>query len=1168
MLFRSVASDSLGAGGEAVTVQGTGNSVWFDATRETDGRLADDPAYAFTASNNVILSGTASQAGFDGAGTVTYTGAISGNGSLVKSGTGDAVLQAANSFVGAVQVGAGRLLISDDAQLGDSGNALTLAGGYLVNDGASPLTLSRAITVTSGGLDVPGEALELDGAVSGTVTKRGAGALTLGGASGNTALDLYVAEGTAVLDKSGAQAVRHILGVDAGAAVRLAGSGGNLIGGNATLTGGKLDLNGMSESVGMLSSTSLVSCVTNSGASATLTVGEGDAAGTFYGSLANAAVALTKTGTNLFTIVGAADAQQGGALNVQGGTMAWGTGVRYIRIRPGATRSGAAPAIGEIQLTFRGRPLPWPAGTSTSASSSVGTNTSWMVYDNNSRSYWLASGAPAWIIVDAKAPQMCDGYRWYTSTADSGSDPLNWTVEVSADSASWFVADVRTNQTVTTARSALGGDFAFSGAWPCDVAGDATVAGIASGAKLNVMLPDEAVSALTGSGALALASGSSLRVDDLSGFSGAVSGAGRLLLGGSTPLLVPTAAERVTAVNDGLTPATVTVGAGGELLFGGALADGASTLGLTKQGGGALTVIDAGSTYSGDTRVEQGTLKVQAPMWNFRYIRFNPTQELATGKDPNGYELCIAEFQLTSNGVTVAYPVGSTATAPYPSHVSYPPSKAINGLISGSTSERWLSTVIPNPLTIDTKVGVSFNGYRVYESGCNSADTGRTPTIWTVEGSDDGVSWITLCGESGVSVPPFVNLVGQSLGDFSARPAHFTLPLEFYGETNSAALKVAAVTARYLRFTVTDTRLSAADFANTGFQLDELQLMRNGSPLLYPTNTVASAPGDGYNDGSGRYFSPPMAVDNILPVPGTDTNRWYSVAMVNPLTVDMGRPMTFDAYRWYTGPNGTGRDPLGWKLEVSNNTTNWYTVDVQTNQEITLTRNVVAGTWALDIPAGLRAVDVIPDGSRTYVASGSALRIEAGSETVGPLSGAGTVSLGAAVFGLNGFEDAVFTGGITGTGTVEKAGDATQTISGALSFSGEIIVDAGTLDLTGATLNGVTNIVIRSGGTLAGAASVSGNLTVAFEGGKTRANLDVSGALTVTGAVTLVLPEGAALPYTQRLFAYASADAATKAALAAATTLDVPAGYFASVNVTDTETRWAVAAPGSLLLVK
>jgi len=221
-----------------VTVEGTGNTAWFDATRETDGRLIDDPAYAFTASNSVVFSGTGARVGFDGAGTVNYTGTISGNGSLVKTGSGDAVLTAANTFVGGVQVSAGRLLINEDAQLGNSANIVTLAGGTLASASGVSLTLARNIQATTGGLAVAsGDVLTLSGALSGTAAKQGSGTLTVSGTTTNGSFDLAVDEGVAVLDKSGASAVRHIIRVASNAVARLSGSGGNQIGGTLEVSG-------------------------------------------------------------------------------------------------------------------------------------------------------------------------------------------------------------------------------------------------------------------------------------------------------------------------------------------------------------------------------------------------------------------------------------------------------------------------------------------------------------------------------------------------------------------------------------------------------------------------------------------------------------------------------------------------------------------------------------------------------------------------------------------------------------------------------------------------------------------------------------------------------------------------------------------------------------------
>ena len=1164
-----VSSDALGAGGETVTVGGVSNTVWFDATRFANAVVTNDPSYVFTASNNVILSGTGARVGFDGAGAVTYAGAISGNGALVKNGSGDAVLAAASSFSGSVQLNAGRLLVSDDSQLGNGANAVTLSGGYLGNVSGASVTLTRSVQATSGGFDVQNAELALSGVVSGTASKRGSGTLTLSGSSANPALDLSVAAGNAVLNKSGVSAVRDLT-VGAGAKAKLSGTGGNQIAGNAILTGGTLDMNGLSETVGRLDSAALSSTVTNGGASAAvLTVGEGGVASSFFGALADGgALGLTKIGTNVFTLAGAAGSQTAtGGLRVEGGTLAFGTGVRYVRVSPGTARvAGTMPAMGEFQLLFRNQPVVWPSGTAITATSSSGANVSSSLIDSNARTYWLVGALPASGTIDMKKAVLCDGYRWFTCNDSSDRDPMNWTVEVSADGTAWFMADSRANQTaVTTTRNALAGIYAFSGAWPCDAASASVSAYVASGAVLRVTLPDESVAGLTGSGEVALAAGASLRVADAGSFAGTVSGEGRLLLGGNAALGVTSAAAAMTAVNDGVAPAAVTVGSNGETLFAGALADGSASLGLTKRGSGMLALIDAGSTYSGDTRIEQGVLNVQAPVWKFRYVRFNPTLTKGNNTDANGYPYAIAEFQLMRNGIALAYPSGTTGSATSNTHSDGNPQKAVDGW----TTNRWLSAAIPNPVVIDMKSSVAFDAYHWYNAAMNVSDEFRSPVSWTVDGSSDGVTWVPLDSQTKVTLPSFTLGAAKEVGPFSLRPGRYKLTADLWAATNAAALKLSAVSARYLRFSVTDTRWQSGDFGNSGFQLAELQLLLDGVPVSYPAGTTASAPGDGYNVG-GAYYRPSMAVDNVVPPGAGTTNRWYSDVMVNPLTVDMGQKIVFNGYRWYTGPNGLGRDPLSWTFEISNNSNTWYTVDTRTNQNVNTARGAVAGTWSLDIPAGQSAADAIPDSSRTFVASGAMLRIDASSETVGPLSGTGTVVLASSTaFGINGFANAAFAGGITGTGTVTKTGAAAQTLSGALAFSGTIIVQSGTLDLTGAMLTGVTNITIRSGGTLAGTATVNGNLTVTFEGGAYRANLTASGALTIVGSMKLALPDGVIMPYTQRLFAFGSADAATRAVLqTAAGTLTVPHGFAASVLVSSNTAQLVVAAPGTVLLVR
>jgi len=1144
--------DALGTGGESVTVSGTDLAVWFDATRETDGRLYDDPDYDFTADHDVTLSGTGASVGFDGAGTVTHTGTISGTGTLVKYGDGDAELAGVNSFTGDIAIHAGRLLVSEDAALGDSANAITLTGGTLGISGVGPLTLARTLTSSDGAIDVPASvALTLDGALSGSLAKQGDGALTLGGTLSNPSLDLAVDEGAAILDKIDAPSVRHILRVAPQATVRIAGSGGNQISGNVTLTGGTLDLNGASESVGRLDSAVLASTVTNSGATpATLTVGEGNVSSRFIGALADGAAVsgLTKTGTGTFWVAGAAGTPSAtGGLRIEGGTLVLGGGIRFIRFSPLQTRvAGNQPSLAEFQLLRDGVPIPWPVGTSWNASSTAGTNNSSRVYDGNSRTFWQCGSAAGWIRVNLPAPLLFNGYRWYTGV-NSANDPVAWTIDVSADAANWFTADTRTNQAaqITYNRGVLAGAYTLDGtAWPMDAIAPQCGVEIAAGATLTAQLWHETLGALSGAGAVQLDDAATLNVADLSIFTGAFTGRGRAVLGANAAINVPSLTDRITVI--GGAADAVTVGANGERLFAAAVIDGASPVGLVKQGSGLTCVADAGSRYTGDTRVEQGTLAVQPNVWRFRYIRFNPTSAVNDGVDSYGFEMSFAEFQLLRNGQVVPYPAGTTATAPYSpgskNHEADKPNNAING----NLNDRWLSQPIPNPLTIDTQTGITFDAYR-WHTSANIADPSRTPDAWTVEGSDDGVTWITLDSRPNVA---FVGS-GKPVGPYLLRPARFELPPEHWAATNATAAKLAGVTAQYLRFTVHAVRneVNTSDFGSSGFSFAELRLLTNGAPVLYPAGTTVFAPGGSYNSAGTYPFPPERVVDNDIS--GSSNNRWYSDVMINPLVVNMGRPVSFDAYGLYTSYNVTNRDPVSWTLEISNDKSTWYTIDCRTNETITTARAALAGPWALDIPAGQLATDVIPDMSRTRVAAGATLMLAAGAlETVGPLSGTGTVALAAgASLTLNAFDAAVFEGTFTGAGS--------------------LALSNGVQALHGAALDGVTNLVLAADGLLTGDATHDGDLAVRFDGGAYRGSIDIAGALSVAGDAVYALPEDADLPYTLTLFTYASADSATRDALAAgAETLSVPDGYVATVRVTDHSATLSVSAPGLILLLR
>ena len=1126
----------LGNGTETVTVGGAGKAVTFDATRIEDGRLTDDPGYAFTAANNVVLSGTDARVAFDGAGTVTYTGEISGNGALVKNGSGTAILAAVNPlFAGDIIVNAGSLIVSADAQLGAPANAITLNGGQL--DLPSGGTFARTITSAGGGISVNENApLTLAGTLNGTFTKTGPGVLTLPGVS--PALDLYVSEGDVSLNAATGASVRHILGVDEGASVRIDAANGDQIAGNVTLTGGTFDLAGHAETIGALNSANALSSIINSeSAPATLTAGDGNANGIYIGGLSGD-LALTKTGTGSLSVTGASGTQTAtGPVTVTAGDFALGLGVRQIRFVPTRTRTpDTAPTLSEFQITRNGKVVPWPTGTSTSATSSSANNPSRHIILNDTRAAWQADTAQGqYFTIHMPESVVFDGYRWYTSTPainSTAGDPVAWEIHVSADNTTFYLADARDVGTaISTLRSTKAGQWAL-GQYTGDALVPASVS-VADGATFRVQLANHAVGVLSGAGTLDLRSGVRLDVADLSAFTGTISGKdATLALGSAMPISLHAAATGVSVVNGASEPLSAILGSRGETAFCGALKDGAEPLGLTKLGTSDMYLIDAGSAYTGDTEIESGSLTVSSGTFTFRYLRFNPTLTKGNNIMNSGFCLAISELQLLMNDQPVAWPPNSTASTPFANHSDGASANAINGRVN----DRWLSSVIPNPLTIDTQSGVTFNGYRYYTSGVNGADVDqRPPVIWTLEGSNDGDQWVPIDNRTidPSAIPAFQQNAGQPVGPFTLGLSAFTrLPAALCAETPPTNRFLSGVTAQYLRFTVTQTSLEDWENGNDrGFQFSEFQILKDDAVILWPEGTTATAPGgqwQGNND-----WTPARVVNNTaLAGAGDDNDRWLSDSLINPLTITLPAPVTFDAYQYITAHNVFGRNPSGWKLEVSTDGDTWHMVDDRLDETTPSSARAVAGPYPLVLPACGAAVDMIPDASRVIVHAGAALRIGEGTlETVGPLSGAGTVAIrDGAVLGINLTKDAEFAGALDGSGgTLALLGDHAQRFTGSTATPGALTVD--------------------------------------FRGGRFGGLLKIGGTLTVTGDVAYLQPD--TFPAVIPLFTFGSIEQASCDALVAGTaSLDVPKGYVANVSFKNNTATLSITAPGMILILQ
>ncbi|MBV8193670.1 MAG: autotransporter domain-containing protein [Alphaproteobacteria bacterium] len=117
---------------------------------------------------------------------VTWSGVISGLGTLIVDGGGQVVLSGANTYSGGTKVSGGNLLFSTDANLGAAGTGITLNNGIIgtTKDAVAALSINRPITLTGGGeITVALNPLTWSGNISGDghLTKAGAGVLTLTG---------------------------------------------------------------------------------------------------------------------------------------------------------------------------------------------------------------------------------------------------------------------------------------------------------------------------------------------------------------------------------------------------------------------------------------------------------------------------------------------------------------------------------------------------------------------------------------------------------------------------------------------------------------------------------------------------------------------------------------------------------------------------------------------------------------------------------------------------------------------------------------------------------------------------------------------------------------------------------------------------------------------------
>ena len=221
------------------------------------------------------------------------------------------------------------------------------------------------------------------------------------------------------------------------------------------------------------------------------------------------------------------------------------------------------------------------------------------------------------------------------------------------------------------------------------------------------------------------------------------------------------------------------------------------------------------------------------------------------------------------------------------------------------------------------------------------------------------------------------------------------------GAVKFAAGASSAVTARFLRFDVRETRpgkKGPPEYGASGSQFSEFRLYRGGKVLPMPKGVKAM------NGNPSMREGPQKALDSDL-----KTKCYF-----NPLIVDLGEEVTFDGYSFVTANDAIGRDPRSWTLSVGTEVggnMSWSGIGSVQGFEAPKERFTEAGKI---FPVALN--DVLPVNYPVTVGAKGRLVLSGATETLERCAGEGLIVLEDATVDFA--PQATFSGSVVGGGSV------------------------------------------------------------------------------------------------------------------------------------------------------
>ncbi len=1109
------------SGGTATFLMTTGGTLdisGLTAASTTVGSIA--AAFA----DGIINLGTKSlHVGGNNAST-TFGGLIQDSGlggSIYKEGTGTLTLTFANSYTGGTTIAGGKIAISADNNLGDAAGGLTLqSGGILLLNAAVGSARDVSLGTGGGTIDTNGNSETWSGTFTGTggFTKAGTGVLTLSGAA----------------SYSGATAVNTGT-LQAGAANVFSSSSAYTV-----AAGAILDLNSFSQTVGSLAGAGNVTLGTG-----TLTEG-GDNSTTNYSGVMSGTGGLTKEGTGTTTLSNANT--YSGATTVNAGTLKAGVVNAFGNLSAVTVAGGATLDLNSFNQTI--------GSLAGAGAVTLGTATLTEGGDNSSTSYSGVMSGTGGLTKAGTGTTTLSGANTYSGATNVNAGTLkagavNTFGNLSAVTvAGGAILDLNSfNQTVGslagagnvtlgtatlteggnnsstafsgvisgsggltkagTGTTTLSGANAYTGsttvnagtlkAGAANTFGNLSAVTVAGGATLDLNSFNQTIGSLAGAGAVTLGSATLTEGGDNSSttYSGVMSGTGGLTKAGTgtTTLSGANSYSGATNVNAGTLKAgavntfgnlsAVTVAGGttldlnsfnqtiGSLAGAGAVTLGTATLteggnnssttysgvmsgtgGLTKAGTGTTTLSGA-NTYSGATNVNAGTLKAGAA---------NTFSSLSAVTVAAGTTLDLNSFNQT---------VGSLAGA---------------GAVTLGTAT--LTEGGDNSST-------TFSGGISGTGGLTKAGTGTT----TLSGANAYTGSTTV--NAGTLRAGAVNVFGSPAASLVIVAAGATLDLNSFNQTIGSLAGAGNVTLGSATLTAggdgNSTTFSGVISGTGGLNKAGVGVLTLSGVNTYSGGTTLSL-------GSLQ-----ASADNNL---GAATGG----LTFNGGLFLFGASFTVAATRTTTlGAGGGTIHSNGFNAAFAGAITGAGTLTKAGAGTLTLSgMSTYTGATAVNtgtLRAG--AVNAFSAASAFTVAAGTTLDLNNFNQTIGSLAGAGFVTLGSATLTEGGDNSSTtYSGVMSGSGGLTKAGTGTTTLSGANAYTGSTTVNAGTLKAGAANTFGNLSAVTVAGGatldlnsfnqtigSLAGAGAVTLGSATLTEGGD-NSSTTYSGVMSGTGGLT------------------------------------------------------------------